>query len=98
MAYLGEYQRSVIEGRAIGILGIGETVETVPSVKAGIARRLAILHPAEEGLKSMLNAQHHILQHLAMDFRVFRHRLFDAWQFGFLLVVADGDTTHAVGF
>src|SRR5262249_27270717 len=40
------------------------------------------------------NTQYHILQRLRIDLRICRHSLFDAGQFSFLLVVADGDAAH----
>src|SRR5262245_34271901 len=41
-----------------------------------------------------VTTQYHILQHLCIDLRVFRKSFFDARQFSFLLIVADGDATH----
>jgi len=67
-------------------------------MKAGIARDFTRLDPAKKRLEGQVYPQHHILQHLAVDFTVLRHRLFDAGQLGFLVIVGDGDTTHAVGF
>jgi hypothetical protein len=56
------------------------------------------LHAAEEGLKRAVHPQHHILQHLAVHFGVLRHRLLDAGQLGFLLVVGEGNAPQAPRF
>ncbi len=66
-------------------------------MEAGISRRLSSLYATKESMIGAFNTQYHILQHLCIDLRIFRHRFFDTRQFSFLLIVADGDAAHPPG-
>lgn len=84
--------------RAVVILRIGEAVKALTAVESWIPRRLPGLHAPKERLKGTVDAQDDILQHLAMDCAVFGHGFLATRKRGLLLRVADGDTSHAVGF
>ena len=70
--------------KAKAALGIGERVVAV-ALDAGKAWSLAILNPAEKGVKSKVNANGDILQNLAVDTRQFRVFLFPFGERGLLL-------------
>ena len=70
----------------------------VAPLEARIARRLARLHAAKERLVGAVDAQHHVLQDLAVDLGILGHGLFDAGQFGLLLVVVHRDAAHPPRF
>src|SRR5690348_15835371 len=67
-------------------------------MKARIARLLPRLHATKERLKGALDAQHHSLQPLAVDFSMLRHSFLDTGKLGLLVIVVERDTPHAVGF
>ncbi len=62
-------------------------------MEAGIAWLLARLDPAEEGLECAVDAQHDILQDLAVDLAVLRQIRLDRWKLGLLLIGGDRDAT-----
>ena len=87
-----------IVGQGIATLGIGEGIVAVASLEAGIARLLAILHAAEEVFKRPIQAQEHILKHLAVNILVlWPDFCLDLRQIALLLVVADRLAHYAIG-
>ena len=62
-------------------------------LKPGITRLLTVVHPPEEVVIGTLEAQDHLLQHMRSQLLIFWSKLFDVYQFAFLLVVANGMLT-----
>ena len=79
-------------------LRIGNTIVTIASVKARIARRLTALDATEERLKGAIYPLYHILQDLRIDLGIFWHGFLDAGQFGLLLIVRDTDAALTPSF
>ncbi len=98
-ANLRETEQPTIQRHAAPILGVSERVIASSALETGRARRLPFLHPGKESLIGAFHAQDHILQDLRIDLGQLRTRHFEIRQFGFLLVVRDGDTaTFPRGF
>src|SRR5262249_36761349 len=99
-ANLRQNQEALIRASAAVLthLRVGEAVVALASVEARVARCLASLDAAEEGLEGPIYALHHVLQDLAVDRAVLRHLGFDGRKLGLLLVVADRDAALVPGF
>ena len=70
----------------------------VAAMETRVARRFARFCPAKERLKGAVDAQHHVLQDLAVYLSIFGHSLFDAGQLGLLLVVVHRGPAQAPRF
>src|SRR5215471_11034681 len=68
-------------------LGVGEGIVAALSLEAGKPWRHALLEPTKAAIKSPLEPQEHILQHLGVDVVVFFPQVLDLGQITLLLVV-----------
>ena len=64
----------------------------VAALKAREPRLLPVRQTAEEGVKGLLQAGEHILEHVAVDGGVFRELRTDRLQLGFLLRARETET------
>jgi hypothetical protein len=94
---LRQAEHAAVQHRTPTVLRIGECVIAPPASEAGIARLLARLHAAEEGLEGALDAQDHVLQDLGIHLGVFRTCHLQVRQFRLLLIVGDGDVAAFPG-
>ena len=88
-ADLREHQIAMVHGHSIAKLLIREGVIPPASLKARVARLLAGLHPAKEGLERTIESGQHVLQDLGVDIVVFWSFRLDGRQLGTLVGTAD---------
>ena len=90
---LGQVELVPLQLAAAGCLGKGETIVAPGATEPGIAWLLSGPHPSEEGLQRQVNAEGHVLEHLAVD-RLQGWPLCLQWDEALMLVV-EGDAGAA---